>query len=498
MACLPGYGEWNIAKPKLFLRSDPPFPSMTVDFDHATGSAEQGMGIGREPLRSPLTNIRALSQTKFSADYALGKNKGSFEAEIDDHRRLDITFTGTVETSCMGEPIRTRPPGALVEALRGLDRDSQNFALTSIGDAGTQREYAANVRKFNQDILADVRKGKLTTSEAVRAINTVRNAITGVLAGKWLASLKATAAAAPAGGGAAGGAAPRWGHLGKATIAEAFGNPKLPDETWVHFASSKVEAGIRANGVTTTSKSSWLRWGEAKSLTHGELVWKLGPMAASAESDLGVMAVAPASAAIQEVKGLYGFKVEGEATANVPKVEVFRSSEIKALAEIEKAAGKTLAELEEQMAIKLFRDAVKDRPAPAGSTRVFDKLTKGEQGKVRLEIVEASMPQEAALPRTPSRWGKIGKCLMVVSIAISVYRVTQADDKLKQAAREVVGFGSGMAAGAGVGVALSEAAPNAAPILITLGALIGGILGAMGADYVFEWADSLMTTEEEY
>jgi hypothetical protein len=220
-------------------------------------------------------------------------------------------------------------------------------------------------------------------------------------------------------------------------------------------------------------------------------------MSTSAEADLGIMAVAPQNAAIKEVKGLYGFKAEGEATAAVTGVEVLESSALKTLAGIERSTGVALADLEEAYAIQKFKEAVKGRPAPAGS-RVFDRLTKGEQSQVRLEIIESSMPAEAKSPTLSGKWGKIGKCLLIVGVAISIYKIATAEDKLKQASREAVGFAGGLAAGAAVGAVVSDLAPPAAPIIIPLSALIGAILGALGADYVFEWIDQLTLDDDEW
>jgi hypothetical protein len=492
MACLPGYGEWILAKPKLIWRSDPPFVSLNVDFDRKQGTAEVGSGIGRPPTTSPLTNIVIISTTKFSADYTFGANKGTLVAEIDDHSRLDVSFTGTVTTSCMGEPLKIKPPGRLVDALRGLERDAQAFANSAIFDATVKSQYNSNIKKFDQNILAEVKKGKLTPDDAVKWVSVIRNAIAGVLGSRWVSAVKTAAKSA-------GETAPAWwGHHGTVKIQEAFGNPTLTDETWVQFARSASLARIKEKGVTTTSKSSWARWGEVKTFTYGELVWKIGPMSVYAESDLGIMSVAPKGAPIKEVKGLYGFKVEGEATVTV-KVEVIESSTLKAMSAVEKSTGVALADLEDAYAIKMFEKALKDRaPPPGAGPRVFDRLSKGEQNQVRLEIVESSTPVEAKLPASAGKWGKIGKCLMIAGVTISIYNVAVADDKLKQASREVVGFGGGMMAGAATGATVSELAPTAAPIIIALSALLGGILGALGADYVFEWAEQLIQGEDEW
>lgn len=104
----------------------------------------------------------------------------------------------------------------------------------------------------------------------------------------------------------------RWGHLGEATVDEAFGNPGLPDDAWVHFGGSEIAEAVAQQGVRgLTGRSFWFRWGEIKNMTQGELRWKIGESATSGLSDLRTMVVAPEGAPIRSVPGNYGLKVEG-------------------------------------------------------------------------------------------------------------------------------------------------------------------------------------------
>ena len=373
MASLPGSGQWNVANPKGFWKDNPPFSSLSLDFDNNTGQCEVLWSKGDQI--SPLTNLLALSPTKFGASYTFGVNKGTIEGEIDDHMRIDLTFRGSVSTSCMAEPIKTRTPRVVSEALRALDRESQQFSVASIDDAATKREYAANIKKFNQAILSDVKKGKLTKDEAVKTIAMIRGAISGFLASRWLTNLKS------ASGEATTAASHVWGQHGTMTIREAFGNLDLPDDAWVHFEASANYSKLVTDGVTTRSKSSWCRWGEVKSMRQGDLVWKMGPMSTFAESDVGTMVVAPKDAVITPVKSSGGFEIEGEATGTVKNLQVMKSSSVQALAKAEQEAGVSIAALEEAYAVKKFAEAAK-RPTPKGkSTRLFDKLTKASRAR---------------------------------------------------------------------------------------------------------------------
>ena len=101
----------------------------------------------------------------------------------------------------------------------------------------------------------------------------------------------------------------RWGHLGDATVDEAFGHPNIPDDAWVHFGGSEIADGIRQDGVL--GRSYWGRWGEVKNWTQGELRFNIGSMSKSGLSDLKTMVVAPDNAPIRVKRGEYGFEVEG-------------------------------------------------------------------------------------------------------------------------------------------------------------------------------------------
>ncbi len=484
-----GTGQWILAKPKILWRDDPPFVSMSIDFNRMAGQAEQGTGIGRAPIVSPFTELAVISPSKFRAKYTFGKNSGTMEAEMDERRRLDLTFTGTVNTSCMAEPISTDAPLALVQALDRLDADTRHFLDVCVNDQRVRDDYKAGIEKYRRHVRSDVRKGKVSVDVAVREINSLSRAIgSSVVAGSLLPRLQAAAAKAGEIGGH------RWGAKGTMTAGEAFGNPNISDQAWVHFAPSQAQGSIKTSGVTTTTHSSWARWGEVKNLKYGDLVFRIGPMAQSSESDLGIMAIAAEGANIREVKGLYGFRVEGEAKVTID-VSVVESTYVKALKTAEEAAGVTLTELEEAYAFKLFADTLKGRPAPKPGMRAFERLTATEKARVRLEIIEAASPSASPQPVVSTKWGKIGRCLLVISIGISIYKVVVAEEKLKQASREAVGFAGGAGAGFAAGSTVSALAPEAAPLVIGAAVVIGGLLGAMGADFVFEWVDQ-MTTEE--
>jgi hypothetical protein len=151
-----------------------------------------------------------------------------------------------------------------------------------------------------------------------------------------------------------------------------------------------------------------------------------------------------------------------------------KSSDIgKAVAEQIKKSGKTLAELQEYYALKLFQKAFKDLP-------------KSEQNRVFLKIVGASARPNKGVTAMARNFGKVGRGLIVVALAVSVYNVVTADDPGREVAREAVGFGAGFAGSVAGGALAGLACGPGAPACVAIGAFIGGVVFAIGADLSFD------------
>jgi len=155
------------------------------------------------------------------------------------------------------------------------------------------------------------------------------------------------------------------------------------------------------------------------------------------------------------------------------------SSDIgRATAEQIKAKGKTLPELMEYYAQKNFK-------------RSFSSLAKGDQDAVYLAIVESSGRANAGVSASAARWGRMGRGLLVISLAISIYNISTSDNVWRTTAREGVGLAGGLAMGAGAGAATGWVTGPGYPITVGIGAFLGGVAGALGADYLFDeiWPD---------
>ena len=146
----------------------------------------------------------------------------------------------------------------------------------------------------------------------------------------------------------------------------------------------------------------------------------------------------------------------------------------RAISEAEKATGKTLLELMEHYAGKLHG---KD----------FAKLTAAEQDAVFLEIIKASGRPNPKWTSLAAKFGKAGKGVLVVTLAISAYTIWTSDRPGREAAKQGVTVGVGFLGSVAGGAAAGLACGPASPVCVGVGAFVGGMAFALGADFTFDW-----------
>lgn len=147
-----------------------------------------------------------------------------------------------------------------------------------------------------------------------------------------------------------------------------------------------------------------------------------------------------------------------------------RSSPVgRALAEYLKPKGLTLNELIAKRTIERF-----------GESADFNRLRPSDQNKVFADIVEGAARSRPSVDQALRKVARFGRGLMVLSIAISVYEVANAEDPLRQARKEVVTTGAGIAGGVAGGALAGLACGPGAPVCVTVGAFVGGTLAALG------------------
>lgn len=144
----------------------------------------------------------------------------------------------------------------------------------------------------------------------------------------------------------------------------------------------------------------------------------------------------------------------------------------KAFAQSMKAQGTTLNELIARKTLEIH-----------GKDADFNRLTDAQKNNVYGEIVKSSGKPNVRLSSIMKKLGTAGRGLIILSLAISIYNIATADDKVDAVKKEVAvvagGIGGGIAGGAVAGLACGPGAP----VCVTIGAFIGGVLGAFGVSF---------------
>ena len=152
-----------------------------------------------------------------------------------------------------------------------------------------------------------------------------------------------------------------------------------------------------------------------------------------------------------------------------------KSSDIgRAAAEAEKATSLTIAQLMEKYAQKLF-------------SREFVQLTAAEQDAVFMEIAKAAGRPNQGFTAAARNLGRVGRGLIVVSIALAAYSVATSDRPGREAAKQGANFGIGFLGSVAGGAAAGLVCGPGAPVCVGVGAFIGGVAFAFGTDVTFDW-----------
>ncbi|MEZ6134438.1 MAG: hypothetical protein R3C53_05965 [Pirellulaceae bacterium] len=128
-----------------------------------------------------------------------------------------------------------------------------------------------------------------------------------------------------------------------------------------------------------------------------------------------------------------------------------------------------------------FDDLVK-KTADRKFSKAFEQLTKGQQDEVLIEIVESAGRANPRVSTKVARFGSAGRALWVLSIAIAVYNIGTAEDKVDATQRELVTAGGGFLGGAAGGAA---AGIWFGPLGVAVGVAVGGALGALMSDRAY-------------
>jgi hypothetical protein len=117
-----------------------------------------------------------------------------------------------------------------------------------------------------------------------------------------------------------------------------------------------------------------------------------------------------------------------------------------------------------------------------GPSAEFTALAPTKQNVVYAAIVKSAGKSNPQVTVRMQMLSRVGRRLLFVSLAISVYNVATAQDKVRAAGREITVTGAGIAGGIAGGALAGLACGPGAPVCSTIGAFVGGALVAFGVD----------------
>jgi hypothetical protein len=167
----------------------------------------------------------------------------------------------------------------------------------------------------------------------------------------------------------------------------------------------------------------------------------------------------------------------GEAAqqANLTRNAIMESMRVRstpvgrAIAESMKKEGKTLNALIAKKTIDVF-----------GTNAKFPTLTGAQQNKVYEQVIISAAKSNPGVDRVMRVLRPTGRVLLFISVAVSLYAVWTADDKVSAAKKEGATLGAGILGGVAGGAAAGLLCGPGAPVCVALGAFVGGALAAFG------------------
>lgn len=139
-----------------------------------------------------------------------------------------------------------------------------------------------------------------------------------------------------------------------------------------------------------------------------------------------------------------------------------------------KPTGRLWGDLLSKSTKKLFGEGVR-----------FSALHPAKQEMVYAELVAGAGRSDPAVNLKLARWSRVGRGLLVLSVAVSLYNVVTAEDPGRQVVEEVAVTGAGIAGGIAGGALAGLACGPGAPVCVTIGAVVGGALAAFGVGALF-------------
>lgn len=210
-------------------------------------------------------------------------------------------------------------------------------------------------------------------------------------------------------------------------------------------------------------------------------------------------------------------QVRASYTSNIKRV----TSEVKQMVAAQKITVKEAAEFCYEMRNKILAEhrkytsstglsfAEKHKRTPPELEKLYDKyatkkyghsfneFTSHQKNTIHYEIIESSSRDNPKFTTSNKRLKVIGKVGVLVTASLATYEILNAENKPKEAIKQGVQIGGGLAGGWLAGLAVAPLCGPGAPVcaiaVVLLGSAAGGMVGSVVADSLDEEIEEFTT-----
>ena len=120
-----------------------------------------------------------------------------------------------------------------------------------------------------------------------------------------------------------------------------------------------------------------------------------------------------------------------------------------------------------------------------GDKALFSSLSNAQQNAIYASIVKSAGNSRAEVTHAMTRVSYAGRGVLFLALALSIYQIATAENKVAAFKKELAINGAGVAGGIAGGALAGLACGPAAPICVTVGAFVGGAFAALGTSYIW-------------
>lgn len=119
--------------------------------------------------------------------------------------------------------------------------------------------------------------------------------------------------------------------------------------------------------------------------------------------------------------------------------------------------------------------------------RSFEQLQQSEQEAIWRKIIDKAGNPNGKVTRIARLYGHAGRVLLVMSLAIAVYSVANAEDKTRESAKQTADIGTSIAGGVAAGAAVGLLVSNPAGWVVGVAIFVGAAAAGYSTETLFDY-----------